>query len=628
MTHHTYRHFLAALITTGVLAGCGGGGGGGGSTPTTLSGAVIDGYLKGAVVCLDVNANLKCDGASEYQTRSGDNGAYVLNVPVGVDISKYHVLAEVGTDAIDSDTNAAPAKAYNLLAPAVDAAVVTPLTTFVSHTLMTGTGATLDEAKAQVLINFNLPSTTKLNQDYVASSDGKAHRVAKLAAAVLGQVKTDVLTAITPTTEAQKTLLFKEVMKQAQTTLTTYSIAAQASDDAGFTTIQNTALADATSQVRTNQDNIEKQSALEKSTSASLQDLLRTGGLFDVWRDYTTNTQGAVLEAVRYSRMSSVDGVTVMFERYFSPKLNPAWGLNGNRYSNNVPSATSAATSPAASNTSVSYSASEASTTWVDNTDIGAATWTPASEIGAGTLTFNKSGLSYKISTTVLDVSGKKASQLPYMLGNQDAYCGWNTQTNSATVCPDWQDFTFSSGAQIVDGTSYRNQNQYSVTDCTLCGISGGTGLYKTLDEMIANASGATLSNMLWGVTKIPLVLSKVTDNYGTVSFRSWKNSVNGFAEVGKGRYDISTVAGKRVLTIQVISEETPGTLVAPYEGARAEYAVNVIDNRVIFVEWGGKILGGHLYLKGQASTSRTRPSLNRVAADDLLRVQGYLQTK
>jgi hypothetical protein len=569
---------------------------------------VIDGYLKGAVVCLDINANLKCDGDSEYQTRSGDKGAYVLNVAAGVDISKYHVLAEVGTDAIDSDTHAAPVKAYNLLAPAVDAAVVTPLSTFVSHTMMGSTGTTLEEAKAQVLSNLNLPSATKLNQDYVAANDAKVHRVAKLAAAVLGQVKSDVLTAITSSTDGQKTMLLREVMRQAQTTLTTYSIAAQASDDAGFTAIQNTALADATSQVTANQDNIKKQSALEESTSASLADLLRTGGLFDVWRDSTSNVQNTVLEAVQYSRMSSVDGVTVVFERYFSPKSNPAWVMNGN----------------GDINTSIAYTASETKTTWVDNTDIGTATWTPAAEIGSGTLTFNKTGLSFKISTTVLDVSGKRASQLPYMLGNRDAYCGLDSQTYSETVCPDWEDFIFSSGAQIVDGTSYGNQNQYSVTDCTLCGISGS----KKLDDMITAASGATSSNMLWGVAKIPMVLNKVTDNYGTVSFRGWINKNIGYAEVGKGRYDISMVAGKRVLTIQVTSEVTPGTLVAPYQGARPEYAVNVIDDRVIFVEWEGKILGGRLYLKGQGSTSRIRPSLNRVAANDLLQAQGYLPTK
>lgn len=55
------RFFLGGFVA------CSGGGGGSPSTtsttatPTTLSGKVIDGYIVGAGVCLDVNSNNVCD---------------------------------------------------------------------------------------------------------------------------------------------------------------------------------------------------------------------------------------------------------------------------------------------------------------------------------------------------------------------------------------------------------------------------------------------------------------------------------------------------------------------------------------------------------------------------------------
>jgi hypothetical protein len=48
--------------------------------PETIKGRVIDGYIEGAVVCLDVNRNGRCDG-SEAQVYSDAGGAYELTIP-------------------------------------------------------------------------------------------------------------------------------------------------------------------------------------------------------------------------------------------------------------------------------------------------------------------------------------------------------------------------------------------------------------------------------------------------------------------------------------------------------------------------------------------------------------------
>ena len=85
----TLVRYLLVIGLAALLPACGGGGGGdgGGSGATmtvetdVISGKVIGvGAIAGALVCLDANANGRCDG-SEAQARSDAAGAYQLTVP-------------------------------------------------------------------------------------------------------------------------------------------------------------------------------------------------------------------------------------------------------------------------------------------------------------------------------------------------------------------------------------------------------------------------------------------------------------------------------------------------------------------------------------------------------------------
>ena len=70
--------FFSAMV----IAGCGGGSGGSVSSTenvATASGKVIDGYISGATVFLDLNFNGILD-AGEPQTVSGDFGDYTLDL--------------------------------------------------------------------------------------------------------------------------------------------------------------------------------------------------------------------------------------------------------------------------------------------------------------------------------------------------------------------------------------------------------------------------------------------------------------------------------------------------------------------------------------------------------------------
>lgn len=102
------------------LSACGGGGGGGteSTNPSTnpnnnnavsnsdsqLIGVVLDGYLVGAKVCLDSNANWMCD-AGEPSTTTAAGGKFNLDVaPLKyTDTYTMGVIAEVGSDVFDED---------------------------------------------------------------------------------------------------------------------------------------------------------------------------------------------------------------------------------------------------------------------------------------------------------------------------------------------------------------------------------------------------------------------------------------------------------------------------------------------------------------------------------------------
>ncbi|MGS0758199.1 hypothetical protein ACVBEH_27995, partial [Roseateles sp. GG27B] len=77
--------------------------------------SVIDGAIKGALVCLDANGNGACD-AGETQGSTVADGTVTLTM-AAADAGKYNVLALVGTDAVDAD-HGPVTTAYSLRAPA------------------------------------------------------------------------------------------------------------------------------------------------------------------------------------------------------------------------------------------------------------------------------------------------------------------------------------------------------------------------------------------------------------------------------------------------------------------------------------------------------------------------------
>jgi len=174
---------------------------------TPVSGKVADGYLAGAKVCLDLNANQTCDDG-EPSTTSTSGGSFTIENATAEQIANAAVVVEIIVgETIDEDNpGTAIDRTYTLTAPP-GYGFVSPLTTMVQNEVREK-GVTPDEAKAS--IQTRLGTTVDLEDDYVAgSSDGggnatefeRVHKVAQVTRAVMQQ-NIETVTQVLNGTEA------------------------------------------------------------------------------------------------------------------------------------------------------------------------------------------------------------------------------------------------------------------------------------------------------------------------------------------------------------------------------------------------------------------------------------------
>lgn len=237
------RTFLANAGLVGVallFVACGGGSGGTSQpsavTPTTLAGTVVDGYIEGANVCLDVNGNQACD-AGEPSAVTAADGSYKLDTTAltAAQIAKAHIIVNVPTTAKDTDDNGqtlaqAGKAAFTLMAPASKPNVVSPLTTLISHELIKDAGKSLDDAQTTVRARLGLKATDDLLQDIgkIKSTDTNVNvkNVAVAVALSLGEIRKAIdsgntVSGKTDTTEQQKTLATLQALQEQITALLT-----------------------------------------------------------------------------------------------------------------------------------------------------------------------------------------------------------------------------------------------------------------------------------------------------------------------------------------------------------------------------------------------------------------------
>lgn len=180
---------LAATSIGGIVLGsCGGGSGTTTTTiappaPTTQSVAitVIDGPIKGALVCLDQNGNGVCDTGEP--TGTTDASGKVSLIVEKIDVGRFPVLAMVGTNAVDADTGAVPTP-YVMKAPSDQTSVISPLTTLVQAQVE---GARVSAAQAEAFIKEQLGLKGSLFSDFTQNraSDANAAMAATVARAII-----------------------------------------------------------------------------------------------------------------------------------------------------------------------------------------------------------------------------------------------------------------------------------------------------------------------------------------------------------------------------------------------------------------------------------------------------------
>ena len=232
-----------ALLASLFIAGCGGSSSGLVSTTTAFEGKVIDGYIKNAKVCLDLNGNLKCDdgpGEEEeaYTVLSGDGGSYSFEYTGTRDISTLHIIAEAGADSIDEDDGGktfaeAGRSAVSLLTPAPAPEAITPLTTMVSTQQIIakeeGKQLTVSEAESMAKVALNLPAEAKLVSLDYKGGEGANTDTANLAKAMTYALaesqrtikeNDDFQTAVTASQKSAAAEAIKEAVKTVQVEVT------------------------------------------------------------------------------------------------------------------------------------------------------------------------------------------------------------------------------------------------------------------------------------------------------------------------------------------------------------------------------------------------------------------------
>jgi uncharacterized repeat protein (TIGR04052 family) len=214
MNTQALSRLCLSAITLAALGACGGGGSSDSPATTSVSGSVVDGYLSGVTVCLDVNKNGACDSGEPTATTNA-NGAYTISGVSTSDAAAATLLAVVPSSAHDSDDAAGSSVGSNFVlhAPA-GKTVISPLTTLVHQAMLKDGSKTADAAAAALKAEVSSLSSTDVFADYIKSGDSNAHTAAKVVANSL-KANHDSLAAAATGRERQLAIVLGEVAKQA-----------------------------------------------------------------------------------------------------------------------------------------------------------------------------------------------------------------------------------------------------------------------------------------------------------------------------------------------------------------------------------------------------------------------------
>ncbi|MBD3610716.1 MAG: hypothetical protein HUJ30_09225, partial [Gammaproteobacteria bacterium] len=310
------------------------------ATRVTLSGAVADGYISGATVCLDINENKKCD-ADEPSATTDVNGNYSFEATSDV-ANGYPIVAVVPAGATDADRPGETLQPFVLTAPAGKPEFVSPLTTMVQSKIETEkVSATEAEDAIKATLGYGVGDDVSLFTDYVAAKDdttntsaehyARIHKVAQVTTRVLEANYTAVETAATDAGLNLNEVLDELVNIIVQQVIAELSTISTSVDTAGDTfnadtVASSTEITDATTvDTTTIEEDVIYQQNLEASAIADLGAVIQNG-FFGFGGDYDWSTSTAF---VGYEEIidANLDGQFDSNDRYFYDKSISNWQL-------------------------------------------------------------------------------------------------------------------------------------------------------------------------------------------------------------------------------------------------------------------------------------------------------------
>lgn len=578
MTSNRSFKWVLAATAVAVLGACGGGSSPPPDTkadPIMFSGKVIDGYIEGAKVCLDLNANQACD-AGEPSDTSKAGGGFSLDVSgiTAAQLATAHLLTTVPTTAKDADdagkTLAEAGKlGFSLMAPAtafssadgktLSAAVISPLTTLVSHDMIAGNNKPLAAAQAAVVMRMSLPVGTNVNQDFVVSNNSNLQNQARVIAVAIASVSNTVKTTVAGTTDRVALLAALTYLQQNVAALVQAVQAAPPSTTQTTTQLVNTALA--TSALLPVPANLA--SAAQQITASSAADIvtLLADGLY--WANCLSQTNCG---SARYDKTSGSNGQWTG-SRY--ALVNNAWAL--------------ATDTP-------SYVLKTAG--WVLGTAAKSGTFTSDGQ-GGGTATEDGGGRSFRFSARSVDLSGATFGSVAGLQA---------PAALAGSVFPSGSKLFWMQFSALADDYRLYSGNQVNQVVCTATGCPN-TVLANIAELISANAT-ANNSYRQWN----NLVFSfnaGGTATGGTVSLWGPIPSVCTTSpclrtKTGAASYEIRTVSGQQIL---IINSPAPN----------GEY--------VMFSAVGGNLYGGSYTPAGIFTNSEA--DYNKTALNAILSAAG-----
>ena len=161
-----------------------------------ISGVAVDGYLAMAKACIDINNNFQCDGDSEYQVLTDQDGHFEIVTPGGLDVKAPLLVTTSAGITIDSDhPGQTISQAFYLLGDYKKPAVVSPLTTLIyAKTQTLGDSV---QAEKILMQQLGLSNVSMLYTDFVAAKNDTSltaeQRLEHSRLHLFSQVVTDII---------------------------------------------------------------------------------------------------------------------------------------------------------------------------------------------------------------------------------------------------------------------------------------------------------------------------------------------------------------------------------------------------------------------------------------------------